>query len=402
MEVTTPSRQVGTVCTFYSFKGGVRRSMALANVAALLSKWGRSVLIVDFDLEAPGIEHFFAPYSFQGSPKEVPGLVDLVLAHREAAQLDWSSSLCRAYPFGSSSQPVSILTAGRRDQGYVERLQSISWRDLFLHRGFGDYLEQLRAEWVGKFDFVLVDSRTGYTDAGGICTIQLPDILIAVLTTNDSNLSGTLDVIHDVRARRGELPVDRGHLYVVPVPSRIESWTEYSAAREWHNKFQQHLGPLVDEWLPRRDVAKSDISSRDILDQLTLPHVAYWSFAKGLPVAEEGTEGRLSLGRAYAFLAGLIRSRLDYTAIAKDEPVAQPERGTKTVLELAESAFHSLTPDEQKLASAAFARMVNYPEDPQLPPVVESLPLRSFRTCSPLSRSWRRRVWFRSEGMRPI
>ena len=29
--------------------------MALANVAALLAKWGNSVLVVDWDLEAPGI-----------------------------------------------------------------------------------------------------------------------------------------------------------------------------------------------------------------------------------------------------------------------------------------------------------------------------------------------------------
>ena len=50
----------GTIYTFYSFKGGVGRSMALANVAALLAKWGYSVLVVDWDIEAPGIERFYA------------------------------------------------------------------------------------------------------------------------------------------------------------------------------------------------------------------------------------------------------------------------------------------------------------------------------------------------------
>ena len=39
-------REGGPVITFYSYKGGVGRSMALANVAALLSKWGRRVLLV--------------------------------------------------------------------------------------------------------------------------------------------------------------------------------------------------------------------------------------------------------------------------------------------------------------------------------------------------------------------
>lgn len=44
--------------TFYSFKGGVGRTMALVNVAAQLAEMGRKVLVVDFDLEAPGLETF--------------------------------------------------------------------------------------------------------------------------------------------------------------------------------------------------------------------------------------------------------------------------------------------------------------------------------------------------------
>lgn len=52
----------GTVVTFYSYKGGVGRSFALANIAALLGRWGFRVLCVDWDLEAPGLEDFFKPY----------------------------------------------------------------------------------------------------------------------------------------------------------------------------------------------------------------------------------------------------------------------------------------------------------------------------------------------------
>jgi MinD-like ATPase involved in chromosome partitioning or flagellar assembly len=49
----------GKVVTFYSYKGGVGRSMALANMAVILTRWGKRVLIVDWDLEAPGLEYFF-------------------------------------------------------------------------------------------------------------------------------------------------------------------------------------------------------------------------------------------------------------------------------------------------------------------------------------------------------
>src|ERR1700744_960696 len=46
------------IFTFYSFKGGVGRSLAAANVAYTLSGWGRHVLVIDMDLEAPGVSGF--------------------------------------------------------------------------------------------------------------------------------------------------------------------------------------------------------------------------------------------------------------------------------------------------------------------------------------------------------
>lgn len=46
------------IVTFYSFKGGVGRSMALANVGWLLFRLGLRVTIVDWDLEAPGVDRF--------------------------------------------------------------------------------------------------------------------------------------------------------------------------------------------------------------------------------------------------------------------------------------------------------------------------------------------------------
>ena len=43
----------GQVVTFYSYKGGTGRTMALANIAWILAANGKRVLIVDWDLESP-------------------------------------------------------------------------------------------------------------------------------------------------------------------------------------------------------------------------------------------------------------------------------------------------------------------------------------------------------------
>lgn len=63
--------------TFYSFKGGTGRSMALVNVAVEMVKSGLRVLVVDFDLEAPGLDTFNLPRP-QKTPK---GIVDFVLEY---------------------------------------------------------------------------------------------------------------------------------------------------------------------------------------------------------------------------------------------------------------------------------------------------------------------------------
>ena len=59
------------VFTFYSYKGGVGRSLAVMNVAYTLAGWGRHVLIVDMDLEAPGISGFLQRSNELAGPYQI-------------------------------------------------------------------------------------------------------------------------------------------------------------------------------------------------------------------------------------------------------------------------------------------------------------------------------------------
>ena len=66
------------VVTFYSYKGGVGRTMALVNVAVMLARLRRRVLVVDFDLEAPGLPSYQV---FRGANCS-RGVVDYVTSYR--------------------------------------------------------------------------------------------------------------------------------------------------------------------------------------------------------------------------------------------------------------------------------------------------------------------------------
>jgi cellulose biosynthesis protein BcsQ len=319
----------GLVCTFYSYKGGVGRSMALANVAALLALWGRKVLAVDWDLEAPGLEKFFMRPGVR-LIRDTPGLVDLITdfsADSERYQsrsetsvpcdgsirgfatgetLDWRRGLLSTpIPRG---QAIALLHAGCNDPEYLDRLRDIGWPALF-ERGLGNALERMRDEWREQYDFILVDSRTGITDIGGICTILLPDYVIAFFTANEQSLEGLRDTMHRVQKLRAALPVDRQTLVILPIPARDESNSEYQRAAEWRGRFAQALAPFYRDWIPKEETPER------VLDYLKIPNVPFWSFGEQLPVLAEPTDNPKNLSYAYALIARLINGRLDWSEV---------------------------------------------------------------------------------------
>ena len=91
----------GTIVTFYSFKGGTGRTMALANVAWILASNGKRVLAMDWDLEAPGLHRYFAPFLGDPELRSTPGVIDLIRGF----------DLARPRPAGSSPAAATRLSA---------------------------------------------------------------------------------------------------------------------------------------------------------------------------------------------------------------------------------------------------------------------------------------------------
>jgi Mrp family chromosome partitioning ATPase len=309
-------KQRGIVYTFYSYKGGVGRSMALANVAALLARWVHRVLVVDWDLEAPGLERFFAHRNpaIRQMRTTTPGILDLIQAKRTGEALNWRDCLLPVNVNGNSAS-LSLLTAGRNSADYTGRLQSIDFAELFEKHELGSYIEQLRNEWTSEFDFVLVDSRTGVTDIGGICTVHLADVLVLLFTSTESSMEGALEILGRARQAQQTLPVDRKRLLAVPVPARDESRTEYERAAQWKKRFAERFEAAYRDWLP------SGVTAHDAIELLRIPYVPYWSFGEGLPAIDEGTTDPASLGYAYETLARILLKRLDWYAALESQPL---------------------------------------------------------------------------------
>lgn len=303
---------LGAVYTFYSYKGGVGRSMALANVAALLARWEQRVLVLDWDLEAPGLEKYFErPTSrVMGRREDTPGILDLITQQAAGRDVPWRKCILEIAPWRDKVR-LDMISAGQRTPAYAETVQKLDWGELFDAHDLGGYLEDLRQEWREAYDFVLIDSRTGLNDIGGICTTLLPDVVVLLFTTNQQSLEGVKDVIERARQAQSRLPLDRQRLMAVPVPARDESQNEYAQVGEWRQAFARDLGPLYTDWLTK------DRTPEDVLRKLYIPYVANWSFGERLPVSEN--EGEIddprSISAAFARLATLLLNRLDWLSV---------------------------------------------------------------------------------------
>ena len=290
------------ILTFYSYKGGVGRSMALANTAVLLSQWGFKVLMVDFDLEAPGLQYFFKKYigNFDNISKKV-GILNYLNQDRNNISIKWQD-LITEIRIKDEYEKLSLITSGIKDETYLENLKKFNVAEFYENNNGGQIIEKLREEWKENFDFIFIDSRTGVTDIGGICTIQFPDILVTLFTTTNQGLEGTMEVAQKARTNHNNLPFDRPLLKILPIPTRIDN-SEVELTEKWLIDFSKKIDIIVDNWL---DI---DINRLDFIKKIFIPYVPYDSFGETLPVVQD-TINPLRIGYSITSIASLLANEM--------------------------------------------------------------------------------------------
>ena len=294
--------ETGQIVTFYSYKGGVGRSFALANTAVLLARWGYRVLCVDWDLEAPGLSYFFDPY-LDSAPRA--GLLEMIEEARDAPARPSLALEHRTTIRLPEDVRLDLIAAGHQDETYVSRLQRVDWEELYAAHDFGAILESWRAEWMRHYDVVLVDSRTGITDSGGICTAQVPDVLVFAFTANQQNVDGVLDIVDRAMQARDALPYDRPRLLTVPLLSRFDAQPEYEQGETWRRKLAERMEPRLRDWAPRGSTAA------ELLQRITIPYFPIWSFGEALPALSESHRNSEQVTYSIASLAALLARRLE-------------------------------------------------------------------------------------------
>ena len=337
------------VITFYSFKGGVGRSMALANVAEVLADLGYSVILCDWDLEAPGLEHYLCDdTSSIAEWRRHPGVIDLVQEYKETiarpntAHQDSpdfatveklrlrrpsSYAVPVSRPARQSNGSIRFLSAGRRDgpweAQYGASVRDSDWGDFYSKWAGGAYFEFFREDLEKSARIVLIDSRTGVTELGGVCTHHLPDLVLLLSAANEQNLKGTewmASVLSDERLieQRKSRP-----LSVIPVASRIDSLSEINMTTGFLREFKETFSRFVPEPLGQ---------AQEFLQESMIPYAGAFSF-KETNVARLPAEQRHPvLYKPYQVLAdAIIRWGKSSGLLHAHEPGPSPLAGAESL-----------------------------------------------------------------------
>ncbi|HEY2521973.1 MAG TPA: FxSxx-COOH system tetratricopeptide repeat protein [Streptosporangiaceae bacterium] len=220
----------GQIVTFYSYKGGTGRTMAMANVAWIIASHGKRVLTIDWDLESPGLHKFFHPFLDESTVSATPGVIEIINEYASAAvdpgprSKDWYLECARVerhavsleWPFPDGGR-LDFLSAGRQNRDYSSAVVSLDWDNFYDRLGGGKFFRAMREDMKHNYDYVLIDSRTGLSDVADICTIELPDVLTVCFTLSDQSIEGAANVAKQISGR-----YRNRNIRVLPVPMRIE------------------------------------------------------------------------------------------------------------------------------------------------------------------------------------
>lgn len=180
---------------FYGVKGGVGRSTALAMVAYGLAREGKRVLLLDFDLESPGLSGLLLP------PDRVAefGLVDWFVEDAVGQGESVLRNLVSSSPLADTTTgEIRVASAmGQSESAYLSKLARV-YADVPGREGrqglqrFAtrmQYVVQL-LEAQEKPDVVLIDSRAGLHDVAAISITTLADTALLFATDGAQNWLG--------------------------------------------------------------------------------------------------------------------------------------------------------------------------------------------------------------------
>lgn len=195
------------IITFYSYKGGLGRTTTLSGFAIHCAhNLGMKVLIIDCDLEAPGVPNF---YDIDADIlHKTDGIVEYLINKRFDGNIDLNDYIIQPHKrYSGGKGDIFILPAGNLSDDYdnahykvdeldfdkknrlekfnihrTHYLEGLSRLDISnpdaMLRDLTDLIQELNRSSDFSPDLILIDSRTGFNEILGVFVLAVSDIIV--------------------------------------------------------------------------------------------------------------------------------------------------------------------------------------------------------------------------------
>jgi len=319
--------------------------------------------MIDWDLEAPGLYRFFQDCftdKIRGRTKEAylealpkaRGLMEYIgkaaqiyRSAKPAGELDEArADLPEAvgiydqirHDFDSLVLPLddqpnlSLLKAGGEGGDYSDRVRDFNWDDFY--KRYGSFFTHLREHLMADYDYILIDSRTGLTDTGGICTRVMPEKMVGVFAPNFQNIIGLASVIRQSAEYRRNAR-DPRTLVVFPLASRIAAGAEKLRKIWWRGgevgedqTFEGYQAVFQNLFKELYQLDECDLG--DYFDATQIPHDNDYAFGEKVAARlDVESIDKLSIGTACTnFTERLVRLDAPWESLTAEAKLTEAKR----------------------------------------------------------------------------
>lgn len=235
---------------FFSIKGGVGRSTALAATAWSLAQAGKRVLVLDLDLESPGLSSALLPSERQPMYGITDWLVEDLVDNGNAVfdSMVATSNL-------SHDGEIHVVPAHGAEHGeYVAKLGRV-----WMPKGLTDGTHEIWSTRLGRLlqelearvqpDVTLIDSRSGIDEIASACITELGANLILLFALEGEQTWNGYRMLFEQWQRASVAEQVRGRLQVVGAVVPELDRVEYLTGLREHG-YEVFVDTLYDEIAP--------------------------------------------------------------------------------------------------------------------------------------------------------
>ncbi len=243
------------VITFYSYKGGMGRTTTMTSHAMHLAlNKNRKVIILDFDLEAPGYLNFFDINATDIKNGLVEYLMDSEYYGAELIHEKLEDYIIHVDPKFYGEGHIWVMPAGNLTYMESEKsksphihhyIQGLARLDISRSDEMIDKLTNLFKLLCQHFnlsndDYILIDSRTGINDILPITAFYLSDAIVGFFGSSEQTKPGLFFFLQQLA--KIKLEVSSKPISLILVNSILPN------RKDIKNKFHSHFYSLLEEY----------------------------------------------------------------------------------------------------------------------------------------------------------